>query len=1173
MDFEAKFNVLETVENDGTKPLVAMFARGKAAKRFHDPSTFNGFIKEYLQAKISDPSPTTDTWNQWQVVKAMNAIYLDGDYTVEGDIPEGLNEKLALLIFQEFYMQVGSKTPCIDFFIFIPTTGGNKGGFHTMIFTDKVLTKDDLDMMYVEVMNKILSNPSHPVRNEMVCAGISCENVEDFHKFLDKGCFDRRMMLLPFAQKSADSRQYKCISHDFGNVENFILPCTHQNVDTVEFVDDAEIYDLGDEEEGDVESTTDTTLFSPVAKMTVEFIESLRYMSPKSKFWTYLSVHDNRWAFEKMLFDWLFNTEIMALTHHATVLKLCDTIIAVMVKIVQPLYALTVNPAIQETTERHLTKSIAQRISETARNFMSWSRTCKILNEKDDYTFPLIESIGIAIRSGKKWRSKFAALPAIAKFLANTQRGDNAVAKAELMGRMSTIVAGLENSTLAFSRFMTKLEGFFTDEIRCFPFRQVVHYGEDIRAEFDPKHDDKAEYDKVIRLWLKVFTMFSYFNSPKSMIDAYRSAINVLVKRFVYEDTSGTYPMTYIYNIRQFPKMNAYPYNQWIRDDYMSLLMEWFSTLYERYLSSAFRTENVSGFIIDLHHILSMNSVFNDAPFPLITPVTDFDTEIKKLMKNVVCISKCSDNVPRPILIPVTDNSPFFPMRNGILEFIVDDGEDVRDDGLKRGDVIFHGENYDRVMNAYTNIMWNEHYNKNCEAYRRVERMFEETLPDKSIRDYVLSMYAQTLHSVGQRDQVHQHYGTGAEGKSLLNHAVQVMLGMVVGGSQSVKNGDNEIYSNPRGLAQTLKAEALIQANNNCHDSGGIADLIDCRFVSVQEPVLVSKNGSVKIDTATIKSLTGGSYTKARRIYKEAENFRPKLFITIQTNKRLGYNEVSDAIIRRAKTIDFTEKFFTDSVKTKPIIPASDEDLTHIRHADRELPEYIDSDVTYWEALFQLLLPFAQDFIRSGRSAISDIPCPEAVHRMSQQTLNQSNGVMMWLSKNVVTDYRSCISVYDIAAKIDATYRRGSSMGGNSGDYDREMMSLNQMDRMDMIYSALMSRFAAHHLYKLKDKFWENRDGIFEKWLSTRINHNVDLFDDDNPDYALIYPPTHSKFDKDNPMTDEDSEDMKEWQRYFDSIPVNNIYTLDEKYTKGPCGYDWLQMIYIVGFRMKDMSA
>ncbi|KAK8895475.1 hypothetical protein M9Y10_023941 [Tritrichomonas musculus] len=114
--------------------------------------------------------------------------------------------------------------------------------------------------------------------------------------------------------------------------------------------------------------------------------------------------------------------------------------------------------------------------------------------------------------------------------------------------------------------------------------------------------------------------------------------------------------------------------------------------------------------------------------------------------------------------------SEYFPMRNGLLEF------------TKDGETIFHRDNHDKFMNAYTYVIWEDDYDPNKsdehkEDHDAILRMIDQIYPIPAEREYAIYVYSSTLHGRGQRDQFFIQYGTGGDGKTTMNIFVNSMLG------------------------------------------------------------------------------------------------------------------------------------------------------------------------------------------------------------------------------------------------------------------------------------------------------------------------------------------------------------------------------------------------------------
>ena len=1157
--FKSTFTTIGVVDNNSSRKLLKVCDGTKSAT-FRDPEQFNEIALEYIKSKLDSTSKITDMWNHWQIYKALNVIYLDGDLYYDDELDdeniENSNTEIAAIYYNEVVKVFGEP---INYFIFIPIenksdTGKKKGGFHCMLFYDKEFKCDGTrEEKYNAVKLNMLNNSE--LIEEIRSYGIEVDST-NFEKVFDNGPIKTTTLLMPFAVKPKNPRSYRLIDWQFNDPNLFVIPVTHAVSNQIEYDGDERL------EIEDYEFTYDESNLSSVTRELLQFLRSLKYMSMKSNFWVWLSDHNNRFLHVySPIVNFIFGMELIMGYGKYSFEEMKRIAIEMTLKYISPLVKLTVRDG--EQTDRATTSSILKHIQECLNKSFESGGYFEYTFHDGEYRGHLYSMVYSMTKNASKIQR--TSIIRNSKILTIITGGLDKGAEAnrllsEFMGEFNRTINRINNIITRISKLVTIISDSFTNEIMPFKSVDIITPGEDIRAgvTFDSDQFDEKFYDQIIGRWLKFFVVFCFYNSYKSNVDAFRSAINILVKRFVYKLDAGGRSQSYIYNFRQFKAIRVYPYNQWLPDHNELLIMEWFSYIYNRYVANQFKTESKPGFVDKFLEFLTFSNALKSKCELDILPMTNFDKEIKQVSANIVGLSTFNYTIAQPRLIPSTDDSCWFPMRNGLLEFVLH--ETGRVDGKKRGDVVFHDENYTRIMNVQTNITWNPYYSTGEDniAYHRILRMLEDMKPETDEREYILKIYAQCLHSIGQRDQVHQHYGTGAEGKSLLNHLMLVTLGYMATQTISVQNGDYDAYSIFNPLSETLKAEALIQQNEACHDSGGIVELIDKRFVTIQEPITMKNGKSVKIDTSTIKALTGGSFMKGRRIYKEAESFRPKVFTTMQTNREMGFNEVDTAIVRRTKTIYFKVKFLSESTATKPAIPS---DNKNVKRADPDLARSIDNDVSYWEAFFHILLPYAQEFIREGRSGLSDIPCPLSIIKQTEHTISRSNGVMMWLAANLIENSKMCISLDTLIGRIDSYYSNTKHINGiQNQDYDRDMAQLSRQERIDMICSSLMGRFAAHHLYKLRDEFWDEELDLFHKWRASRDMSDDEILNSDGD--VISYPPSYpAKIDDDEstPL------DMSRWLRYFDPTPINNIYTMDQKYLNTR---EWQQRIYIIGYEI-----
>ena len=1186
--FSDAFREAGSVDNDGRTELLKVCDRSTKAT-FRIPDEFNKVAIDYIKHKLASDRVTTDDWNNWQVYNALNTVYLDGDLYFPASLDDGEIDQYNLEIaidYKDAFLNNLRNHEVVNYFVFTPcedqfTITGNKkkGGFHVFLFFHENISKDDRKRVYNLTRDSLMHNREFNRRIETY--GISISDESDFAKLFDPQPTETAFLLIPFAVKKG-GRNYKLVDSSFTDDTLFVKGTIQDNRATAieennenrddEIDDDLERLFATDEadDHDNTWRTVDRFHIGRIAAETLNFFTSLKYICVNSQFFTYLENHDNRFnTIYPTVYRWYLYLLTFTGSTGLSPSGLKKLALKLTINSLLPLVKLCVNP--NENTHRGTLESFLENMkqvmnrSDIIRDFenikANYARAYAIIKDgskskiRDQLRGTIIYR-EVVEEKMRTYAQEDLAKPAVKRELDSLfNLYCNEFSKALSKGK---------KAINKFSILLKQIMESFTKEVLPFRYSNSVMPGEDLRKGVDfgsLDGENLVNYNNVISLWLKFFTIFSFYNSPKSYVDAYRAAINTLVRRFTYQrNGEGNAKISYIYNVRQFDEIRTYPYNQWIRDDGDALLLNWFAHIYNKYLANTFRTDQKDGFVNDFFDlIINSDALKNFRGTIDIYPLTNFEKEMKQVATNIIGLSSFNEQIAPPLLIQVTDDSCWFPMRNGLLEFVL--YEEGRTDGRKRGDVVFHNENYTRLMDAQTNVLWNDNYSTSVDniPYNRIVKAIEQILPNREKREYVISCYAQALHSVGQRDQVHQHYGTGAEGKSLLNHMMLVMLGLCASHSQVVENGDSDVYSIQHGLAQTLKAEALIQINNSSHDSGGIIELVNCRFCTVQEPITAKNGQSVKIDVNTIKALTGGSFMKGRQIYEKAISFRPKVFTTIQTNRDMGFSEVDLAVRRRTKTIYFTEKFLAKSTMTAAAIPYVN---PHVYDADPELARSIDNDVRYWEALFRYLLPYAQDFIRQNRSGLSDIPCPHEIEVDTEKTLSHSNGVMSWLAKNIEADPKTGMKFRAIVGMIDSAYANTTRSATQGQDYDREMAAMSKIDREELIVTSLMGRFAAHHLYKLRDEFWDKE--FYRRWINSGSTDE----DIENKDgLKVVYPPAYPKVDVDE--TADTPADTLRWIRYFDPQPINNVYTLESRYLDTA---NWQDRIFIVGFELKNLK-
>ena len=340
--------------------------------------------------------------------------------------------------------------------------------------------------------------------------------------------------------------------------------------------------------------------------------------------------------------------------------------------------------------------------------------------------------------------------------------------------------------------------------------------------------------------------------------------------------------------------------------------------------------------------------------------------------------------------------------------------------------------------------------------------MWEQIFPIKEERDYSLSIFASSLTGMILKDMLIIMYGTGGDGKTVSNNAMLSMLGSdgITSHTPIEENGKREYAENPCGMGTTMKTETILVSNKSNHDSGGIVQLMNKRFCTVQEPDPNLSGG--KLNCARIKEILSGSTITAREIYQKAEAFAPNTIITLQTNILLGYSEDTDAIRRRISVITFRSKFTTAINEDKF------DTLEYKFQANPQLSQELVNNPKYWQALFYSLLPYTKQLIKNRIKAMSDIKRPASIEKATIDSFKQSNGLVGWLNKNVMEAPGHVIRVPELVHIIIEAHNAEKTTNGG-------LLSSNKMkERVQEIHSQLIGTYMGK-IYKVRDEFYNVR--------------------------------------------------------------------------------------------------
>lgn len=1076
---------------DGVKPLIDLNSTWGPAT-YYDPDAFNTFYINLMCEKMKANSLVTDKFNHWQVNSAANVIYLDGDWHFKPNIKSSEYEEICLELATEYMSvwvdEVEGHNLTVNYqLVFLPETYPNaKGGFHCFIYTDEPVTVQVRQDIYKNIKTTFVDVLEETYKDYIERKKNTDTFVSMYESLFDTGPLYSLQALLPFAEKVNASRHYKLVSHDgFDPLDpptTFILPVVPKSSkynDIGEDVDieinidvmltaEAQKIDIDPIFEkifraNEQERKKKQVVLGKVGKLTLDFVWRLIYLNNEHFLWKNLADNAFKTRFLNTLINFVYaNYFIEKRGKHMADSEKQDFISSIIYAVL-PLMRRTLK-TIGEDTKRATWESLKGHVEWFLTRALSGNNKTDPIFDEDQRRF---------------WDG-----------YCNMSLKEKKKMPVEDIQKLEGIKQRYQNIVSAWTKFITDIVMHgITDEI--VPFKEIdkdnfdpANFNAREGVTFDevlprqPNVDktivtiDESFYVETMRIWTLMFMFVEYYNS-NSITETIRSIISTFTRYYIWtqKEINGTNSI-YIYNIHQTQMLTAFPYNQWIVDVDGESVKAWIKTIYLQFIKKELQTINKCRRLMPFLSNLSNAGIpISDAIGINVKPLPNFDSDMDRVYKNILsAFTQERYAPPRELSIC---NDPYFPMRNGLLEF------------RANGSVVFHRDNHDKFINAHTNVEWVDDYydlltaipvyTKTADgkdgapatprdhmiveiqsAYEAVNNMLKQIYPYDDEREYAMKIYSSVLHGIGQRDQFVIQYGTGGDGKTTMNNLVNSMLGVEgsTGSIQIQENGKTVYIQNPRGLATSMKTETVLVSKANGHDEGGIIQLKDKRFCSVQEPDPALSGG--KLNCARIKDMTGGTQVTGRKIYKGAEAFVPNCLITLQTNFIPGYSEDSDATRRRLVVMPFRSKFCT-KVNSDRL-----RNLEFCHWANPMLNHMLTTNPRYWQAFFYILLPFAQSTIRDSQLPLSNIERPVSIIEATNDSFSRSNGIVGWINKNIYKCAGHLIQISELVGIIIQEHSNTVKLNGGL------LLSKGRCSQMNEVYQQLGSTYTGS-IFRLKD--------------------------------------------------------------------------------------------------------
>ena len=216
---------------------------------------------------------------------------------------------------------------------------------------------------------------------------------------------------------------------------------------------------------------------------------------------------------------------------------------------------------------------------------------------------------------------------------------------------------------------------------------------------------------------------------------------------------------------------------------------------------------------------------------------------------------------------------------------------------------------------------------------------FSQVLPDKSVREYVLTLFASFCDGKIQ-EKFHIFVGCGGNGKSKLIDLFLNAMG---------QSGDG------KGYCGNLPVTALTgKRANSSAATPEFERLKGMRFVVVQEP-----DQKESMQAGRLKELTGGDTIQARGLHKEPIEFKPQFGMVMASNVLPTVPGDDGGVWRRMRVVRFNSKFKDDPDPNDPTEFPIDTDLS--------------SKLDEWkQAFFWILMQYYHVF-REGDNGVEPI--------------------------------------------------------------------------------------------------------------------------------------------------------------------------------------------------------
>lgn len=235
-------------------------------------------------------------------------------------------------------------------------------------------------------------------------------------------------------------------------------------------------------------------------------------------------------------------------------------------------------------------------------------------------------------------------------------------------------------------------------------------------------------------------------------------------------------------------------------------------------------------------------------------------SESRRVRENSIALARSIKNVEVREFAKVFDTHPLLlNVKNGTVD-------------LRTGQLSKHER--DNFITKLVPIEYDE--NASCEQFTN---FIGEALPGAGLALYLLKVAGYCLTGITSEQKWWMFHGVTASGKSTLINVLHGLLG-------------------PYALA--LPENYFLITNNT-------KDYATANLAGVRLATCVETNEGRRLDTAKLKSLTGGDVISAELKYQNCFTFRPQMKLILATNNKPHVSASDDAIWRRLMPVPFTQ--------------------------------------------------------------------------------------------------------------------------------------------------------------------------------------------------------------------------------------------------------------------------